>query len=172
MGQNPPTELSKSRATPANDKPRIHSKFNPKQPNARHHPPRTQRNNHSSLADESRAVRGRVHALVRLPLIEIFQRAPTTSTGIIQRTPRDLQHRMKRGGAASQITTQDEQGQPRALTERQVSRTLSFNSQQPNARINRAGNIEPSIQVLRMKGKLIPLRLNELLCRPWLKSTT
>ena len=34
-------------------------------PNARHHPPRTQHMKHSSLADESDAVRGRVHAVVR-----------------------------------------------------------------------------------------------------------
>jgi len=40
-------------------------KFNSKQPNARHHPPRTQLNKHPSLADEGRAIRGRVHADVR-----------------------------------------------------------------------------------------------------------
>ncbi len=34
-------------------------------PNARHHPPRIQPRNHPSLADESRAIRGRVHAVVR-----------------------------------------------------------------------------------------------------------
>jgi len=33
--------------------------------NARHQPPRTQPRNHSSLADESNAIRGRVHAVVR-----------------------------------------------------------------------------------------------------------
>jgi hypothetical protein len=36
----------------------------------------------------------------------------------------------------------------------------------PNARIDAAGNIERGIQVLRMKAKLFPLRLNELLCPP------
>ncbi len=33
--------------------------------NARHHPPRRQLYRHSSLADESYAIRGRVHAVVR-----------------------------------------------------------------------------------------------------------
>src|SRR5688572_23657025 len=33
----------------------------------------------------------------------------------------------------------------------------------PNARINRAGRIASSLQVLRMRDKLFPLRLNELL---------
>ena len=36
-----------------------------------------------------------------------------------------------------------------------------------NARINRAGSIVASLQVLRMKGKLIPLRFNELLGAAW-----
>src|SRR5215216_537893 len=35
----------------------------------------------------------------------------------------------------------------------------------PNARINRAGRIISSLQASRMKGKLIPLRLNEMLDR-------
>jgi hypothetical protein len=33
----------------------------------------------------------------------------------------------------------------------------------PNDQINRAGSIEPTIQALRVKSKLIPLALNELL---------
>jgi hypothetical protein len=36
-----------------------------------------------------------------------------------------------------------------------------------NARINRAGRIISSIQLSRMKDKLIPLRLNELLGASW-----
>jgi hypothetical protein len=35
--------------------------------------------------------------------------------------------------------------------------------QESNARINRAGDNEPSIRVLRMKAALFPLRFNELL---------
>jgi hypothetical protein len=34
-------------------------------PNARHHPPRTQRIKHPSLADEGGAIRGRMPAVVR-----------------------------------------------------------------------------------------------------------
>jgi hypothetical protein len=39
----------------------------------------------------------------------------------------------------------------------------SQNEMRHNARINRAGRIERSLQSLRMKDKLIPLRLNERL---------
>jgi hypothetical protein len=69
-----------------------------RRPNARHHPPRIQRIKHPSLADESYAMRGRVHAVVRLPSIEIAQRSPPTSTGMTQRPPRRLQKQRKRGG--------------------------------------------------------------------------
>jgi hypothetical protein len=43
---------------------------------------------------------------------------------------------------------------------------LSMIIKPPNARINAAAHNEPSIQVSRMKCKLIPLALNELLDRP------
>lgn len=39
----------------------------------------------------------------------------------------------------------------------------------PNAGIDRAGSIEPSIQVSRMKASLFPLRSNDSLCRPRIK---
>jgi hypothetical protein len=56
--------------------------------------------------------------------------------------------------------------------ERRHLSTLIVSGHQPNARINRAGRIQPSIRVLRMKNKLFPLRLNELLCRPYLYHST
>jgi hypothetical protein len=40
-----------------------------------------------------------VHAVVRLPSIEIAQRSPPTATGIIHRPPRPVQSQRKRGGA-------------------------------------------------------------------------
>jgi len=51
-----------------------------------------------NLADESRAIRGRVHTVVRLPAIEIAQRAPPASQRIIQRPPCGVQRIKKRGG--------------------------------------------------------------------------
>jgi hypothetical protein len=53
----------------------------------------------SNLADESRAQPGRVQAVVGLPVIGTIQPSPTTSPGIIQRSPRDVQNTLKRGGA-------------------------------------------------------------------------
>jgi len=50
------------------------------------------------VTDEGDAIRGRVHADVRLPPIESLQLALTTSKGIIQRPPCDVQNQRKRGG--------------------------------------------------------------------------
>jgi hypothetical protein len=52
----------------------------------------------SNLADDIAAMSGRVHAVVRLPMLEIIQYAPPTAKGIIQRPPRDVQNQRKRGG--------------------------------------------------------------------------
>jgi hypothetical protein len=53
----------------------------------------------SNLADDIIALSGRVHADVRLPVLEIIQCAPPAAKGIIQRPPRDVQSQRKRGGA-------------------------------------------------------------------------
>jgi len=52
------------------------------------------------LLDDILADAGRVHAVVRLPTLEITQPTPTTLIGIIQRAPRRVQSRRKRGGTA------------------------------------------------------------------------
>jgi len=57
--------LSRGSAREANESKTLQACVRHKPPNARHHLPRTQRNRHSSLADESRAIRGQVHAVVR-----------------------------------------------------------------------------------------------------------
>ena len=60
--------------------------------NARHHPPRTQRIKHPSLADEGRAIRGRVHAVVRWrPSLEQLLEFFNTQTGITH----DAAHRKR-----------------------------------------------------------------------------
>jgi hypothetical protein len=46
-------------------------------------------------------VRGRVHALVRPPVIEVVRRALTTSMWIIQRSSRSVRGTRKRGGDAA-----------------------------------------------------------------------
>jgi hypothetical protein len=51
-----------------------------------------------------------------------------------------------------------------------IQLSLRFDAKRSNARIDAAGRIERSIQSTRMTSKLIPLALNELLCRPSLKS--
>jgi hypothetical protein len=48
---------------------------------------------------------------------------------------------------------------------------LSCNAKRSNARINPPGDIESSIQVLRMKDKLFPVGLNELLGCPSIETT-
>ncbi len=60
----------------------------------------------SNLADESRAQSGRVQAVVGLPSIEINQRSPPTSKGMIQRALRRVQNKRKRGGAAWDVSFQ------------------------------------------------------------------
>jgi hypothetical protein len=60
----------------------------------------------SNLADESCAQPGRVQAVVGLPSIEINQRSPPTSKGIIQRSPCDVQRTRKRGGRAWDVSFQ------------------------------------------------------------------
>jgi hypothetical protein len=52
-----------------------------------------------NLADESCAQSGRVQAVVGLPVSGTIQPSPTTSPGIIQPPPRDVQNTLKRGGA-------------------------------------------------------------------------
>jgi hypothetical protein len=54
------------------------------------------------------------------PLVAIAQRAPTTSAGIIQRPPRPVQSKKKRGGATRECNLQLRGHKPRALRERQV----------------------------------------------------
>ncbi len=51
-----------------------------------------------NLADESRAIRGRVHAVVRVPVLETAQRSPPVAQRIIQRPPCAVQCMRKRGG--------------------------------------------------------------------------
>jgi hypothetical protein len=76
---------------------------------------------HPSLADDSYAIRGRVHADVRLPAIEIIQCAPPTAQGIIQRAPCDAQNQRKRGGVTCDVSHQLDCEQPRAVRKQQVS---------------------------------------------------
>jgi hypothetical protein len=47
-----------------------------------------------------------------------------------------------------------------------IQLSFRFDAERHNARINAAGRIERSIRALRMTSKLVPLALNELLCRP------
>ncbi len=54
----------------------------------------------SNLADESRAQSGRVQAVVGLPVVGTTHCPPSTSTGTIQRAPRRVQNKRKRGGVA------------------------------------------------------------------------
>jgi hypothetical protein len=56
----------------------------------------------SEMTNDIRALSGRVHAVVRLPAIEIIQRTLTSPIGIIQRPPRPVQSRRKRGGAIAE----------------------------------------------------------------------
>jgi hypothetical protein len=52
----------------------------------------------SKLTDDIRATSGRVHAVVRLPVIRIAQRLLLAAKGIIQRPPRGVQRMRERGG--------------------------------------------------------------------------
>ena len=65
-----------------------------------------------------------------------------------------------------ELKTTDRLESLQARRERPNHSSLKVSGHQPNARINPAGGIISSIQVLRMKGKLHRLGLNELLGSP------